>query len=49
MEFFTNNKFSLSKKQKESVMLSRADGLAVKILREKKIPMLVLSSEKMIS
>ena len=24
---FTNNKFSLSKKQKESVMLSRADGL----------------------
>ena len=27
-------------------MLSRADGLAVKILREKKIPMLVLSSEK---
>ena len=43
---FTNNKFSLSKKQKESVMLSRADGLAVKILREKKIPMLVLSSEK---
>ena len=43
---FTNNKFSFSKKQKESVMLSRADGLAVKILREKKIPMLVLSSEK---
>ena len=27
-------------------MLSRADGLAIKILKEKKVPMLVLSSEK---
>ena len=43
---FTNNKFSLNSKGKESVVISRADGLAVKILINKKIPMLVLSSEK---
>ena len=43
---FTNNKFSLNKKGKESVTLSRADGLAIKMLNDKKIPMLVLSSEK---
>ena len=43
---FTNNKFNLNKKCKESVTLSRADGLAIKILKEKKVPMLVLSSEK---
>ena len=43
---FTNNKFNFNKKCKESVRLSRADGLAIKILKEKKVPMLVLSSEK---
>ena len=35
---FTNNKFNLNKKCKESVTLSRADGLAIKILKEKKGP-----------
>ena len=30
----------------ERVVLSRADGLAVKVLKEKKTSMLVLSSEK---
>ena len=42
---FTNNKFSLNKEVKESVTLSRADGMAVKLLKEKNT-MLVLSSEK---
>ena len=43
---FTNNKFSLDSKGSERVVLSRADGLAVKVLKEKKTSMLVLSSEK---
>ena len=42
---FTNNKFSLNKENKESVILSRADGMATKMLKNKKVPMLVLSSE----
>ena len=42
---FTNNKFSLDSKGSERVVLSRADGLAVKVLKEK-TSMLVLSSEK---
>ena len=31
---FTNNKFSLNSKGKESVVISRADGLAVKIFNK---------------
>ena len=43
---FTNNKFSLNKNKTEEVILSGADGLAVNILKDKNIPMLILSSEK---
>ena len=43
---FTNNKFFLNKKGEEVVTLSRADGLAIKILKQNKVQMLVLSSEK---
>ena len=43
---FTNNKFVLNNKKKEFVNLSRADGMAIKILKDKEVPMLVLSSEK---
>ena len=35
---FTNNKFSLNKNKTEEVILSRADGLAVNILKDKEYP-----------
>jgi YrbI family 3-deoxy-D-manno-octulosonate 8-phosphate phosphatase len=42
---FTDNKVTVTEDGKESVICNRADGLGIKMLREKKIPLFILSSE----
>ncbi len=42
---FTNNKVIVDENGKESVICNRADGLGIKMLRAKNIPMLILSTE----
>ena len=42
----TDNRAILDEDGKESVMVSRADGLGVSILKQKNIKMLILSTEK---
>lgn len=42
---FTDNKVTVAEDGKESVTCNRADGLGIKMLRENKIPLLILSTE----
>ncbi|MDR0221406.1 MAG: HAD hydrolase family protein [Lachnospiraceae bacterium] len=42
----TDNRVIMDEQGKESVFVSRADGQGVAILRQKDIPMIILSSEK---
>lgn len=43
---FTDNKVTVTENGQESVICNRADGLGVKMLREKQIPLLILSTEQ---
>jgi N-acylneuraminate cytidylyltransferase len=43
---FTDNRVLVSSEQQESVMCHRGDGYGIALLRERGVPMLVLSSEK---
>lgn len=42
---FTDNQVTVAEDGKESVTCNRADGLGIRMLREKKIPLLILSTE----
>jgi 3-deoxy-D-manno-octulosonate 8-phosphate phosphatase (KDO 8-P phosphatase) len=43
---FTDNKVIVTEDGHESVTCNRADGLGIKMLREKQIPLLILSTER---
>jgi 3-deoxy-D-manno-octulosonate 8-phosphate phosphatase (KDO 8-P phosphatase) len=42
---FTDNKVIVDENGKESVICNRADGLGIRMLQQKKIPLVILSSE----